>query len=174
MMKTWRSDALTRILLVDDDELVVATMTELLEQSGFAVTGVVEAMLRRFLSSCSTARVGVPGSPRPSPVISQLPVLELGSPHRIPNVGAPEQDAGSIHHGVQGAARIRICILAVPEITSSIEQAQVDHRTTGYRGSDTGARVAGNEPVAGNPKGSRDPQNIGQKKAPLEIHDIGR
>jgi len=35
---------LTRILLVDDDELVRATLTELLEQSGFAVTSVTNVV----------------------------------------------------------------------------------------------------------------------------------
>jgi CheY-like chemotaxis protein len=36
--------SLTRILLVDDDELVCATLTGLLEQSGFAVTSVTNVV----------------------------------------------------------------------------------------------------------------------------------
>src|ERR1700677_4258877 len=110
---------------------------------------------------CSEAQVWLPGTARPpSTGVSRLSILELGSPHRKPNVGASKQQAGNIHHGIQGAARERICILAVAEITSRIEQAQVGHRTTGYRGSYSGARVAGNEPVAGHPKRARDPQNV--------------
>src|ERR1700723_1222935 len=35
---------LTRILLVDDDELIRVTLTELLEQSGFAVTSVTNVV----------------------------------------------------------------------------------------------------------------------------------
>src|SRR5271168_343229 len=90
----------------------------------------------------------------PSPASSQLSIVELASPHRVQDVAASKQEAGNIYHGIQSAARKRICILAVAEITSRIEQAQVDHRTTGYRGSDSGARIAGNQPVAGNPKRS--------------------
>jgi hypothetical protein len=139
----------------------------------FAAESSDEKLLRRFARriyrQCSSNLVRPP-----SPVISQLPILELASPHRIPNVGASKQEAGNIYHRIQSAARKRICILAVPEITSRIEQAEVDHRTTGYRSSDSGARIAGNQPVAGYPKRSRDKQNIGQEKAPLEIYDVCR
>lgn len=81
-------------------------------------------------------------------------ILELGSCHCIPDVQAAKEEAGYIYRCIQGAARKRICILAVTEITSSIEQAQVDHRTTGYRSGDSGARIVGNQPVAGYPKRS--------------------
>jgi hypothetical protein len=64
--------------------------------------------------------------------------------------------------------------LAVAEITSCIEQTQIDHQTTAYRSGDSSARITGNQPVAGQPKGSRDPQNIGEQKALFEIHDVGR
>jgi hypothetical protein len=109
-----------------------------------------------------------------SPAISELPTLKLASPHGIPNVGASKQEAGNIYHGIQSAARKRIRILAVPEITSRIEQAEVDHRTTGYRSSDAGAGIAGNQPVAGYPKRSRDKQNIRHEKAPFKIYDVCR
>jgi hypothetical protein len=105
---------------------------------------------------------------------SQLSVIELGSCHCIPDVEAAKDEAGKIYHGVQGAAGKRIGVLAVAEITCRIEQAQIDHRTTGYRGGDSAARVAGKQPVAGKPKDSRNPQNIGEEKTPLEVYDVRR
>src|ERR1700678_1610434 len=44
MIGTGEAMPLTRILLVDDDELIRATLTELLEQSGFKVTSVTNVV----------------------------------------------------------------------------------------------------------------------------------
>lgn len=64
--------------------------------------------------------------------------------------------------------------MAVAEITSGIQQAEVNHGTTSGRGSDAGAWIAGKQPMAREPIRCRDAENIRDEKAPLEIYDIGR
>src|SRR5450631_2963345 len=91
---------------------------------------------------------------------------------RVPDVCAPKQQAGDVDHSIQSAPRKRTCILAVPEITNRVEHAQVDHGTSGYRGGDGRARITLHQPMARQPKCRHDPEEIGEKKTPLEIHHV--